>query len=74
MNLKKINLLTFLDILLINKNERLEFKVHHKTNSRNDYIHYFSNHNYKIKRDLINLFLRALRICTLKHIKSSLKL
>ena len=33
---------------MINKDDELEFKVHHKTNSRNDYIHYFSYYSVKI--------------------------
>ena len=66
---KKDNSLPFLDILLINKNDKLEFKVHHKTNNRNNYIHYFSNHNNKIRRGvLIDFFLRALKICSPNHL------
>ena len=49
MNLKKDNFLLFVDILLINKNDELEFKVHHK----NSDIHYFSNHSNKIKRGIL---------------------
>ena len=41
--LEKYDSLPFLDILIMNKNDKLEFKAHHKTNRRNDYIFYFSN-------------------------------
>ena len=55
----------------INKNDKLEFKVHHKTNNRNDYIHYFSNHSDKIKRCvLIGSLQRALGICSPNHLNN----
>ena len=49
------------------------------TNNKNDYIHFYSNHNDKTKSSiLIGFFLRALRICSthylneeIKHIKNS---
>ena len=70
---EKDNSLPFLDIQLINKNDELELKLHHKTNSRNDYIHYFSNHSDKIKRGvLIGFFLRALTICSPNHLNNKL--
>ena len=37
------NTLPLLDILLINNN-KLEFKVHHKSTYKNDYIHFYSHH------------------------------
>ena len=33
-----------MDILLVNINQ-LEFKVHHKSNYKNDRIHFYSHHN-----------------------------
>ena len=66
--LENDNSLLFQEILLINKNDKLEFKAQHKTSRRNDYIHNFSNHSDKIKRGiLIGFFLRALRICSPNH-------
>ena len=67
------NYLPFLDILLITKSDKLKFNVLHKTNRRNDYIHYFSNHNDKIKRVvLIDFFLRTIRIWSPKHLNNKL--
>ena len=45
--LEKKNFLT-LEILLINNSNKLKFKVYHKANSKNDYIHFYLNNN-KIK-------------------------
>ena len=42
--LEKNNSLPLLDILLINNNNKLEFKVSHKINNKNDYIYFYSNH------------------------------
>ena len=38
---EKNNSLPFLDILLINNNNKLEFKVYHKINNKNDLIHFY---------------------------------
>ena len=59
--LEKNNSLPFLDILLINNNNELEFKVYHKINNKNNYIHFYSNYRDKTKsRILIVFFLKAL--------------
>ena len=47
------NTLPFLDILLIYNNNKLELKVHHKSNYRNNWIYFYSHHNIKIKRGII---------------------
>jgi len=61
--------LPFLDILLTNNNNHLEFKVYHKPTNKNDHIHFYSHHNTKIKSGLvIGFYLRALRICTKKFL------
>ena len=47
-----------LGILLINDN-KLEYKVHHKSTNKNDQI-YFDSHNTKIKRRItIEFYLRT---------------
>ena len=38
--LENNNNLSFLDILLINNNNKLEFKVHHKSTYKNDHMHF----------------------------------
>ena len=47
--LEKNNSLLFLDILLINSNNKLKFKVYHYVNNKNDNIHFYSNHSNKTK-------------------------
>ena len=54
--LEKNNLLPFLDILLINNNKKLEFKVYHKINNKNDYIHFYSNHSDETKSGILISF------------------
>ena len=43
--LGNINTLEFFDILLINVNKELEFKVHRKSTNKNDYTHFKFHHN-----------------------------
>ena len=52
----KFKLGSFLDTLLINNGKKLEFKVHNKENSKNDYIHFYSNHSNKIKSGFLIVF------------------
>ena len=64
--LEKSNSLPFLENLVINNNNKLEFNVYHKINNKNDNIHFYSNQSDKTKSGiLIGLFfLRAFRICS----------
>ena len=48
--LEKNNSLSFLDVFLINNNNKLEFKVYHKINDKNDNIHFYSNQSNKTKK------------------------
>ena len=63
--LENNNTLPFLDILLINNNNKLEFKVHHKSTDENDHIHFYIIIS---KQRGISLYFRALKICTLKFL------
>ena len=45
--------LPFLNILLIRNINKLEFKVYHKSNCKNDHIHFYSHHNNNINRFII---------------------
>ena len=64
------NSIPFLDILIIKSNDNLTFKVHRKTTHKNDYIHFYSHHDNKIKTGMIiGFFLRALRICSSQYLK-----
>ena len=75
------NTIPFLDILIIKSQNSLTFKVYCKPTNRNDYIHFYSHHNNKIKTGLIiGFYLRTLRICNpqylneeFEYIKHSLK-
>ena len=68
---QETNTLPFLDILLINDSNKLEFNVHHKSTNKNDYIHFYSHHNSKIKSGLtIDFHLRALKIYTYKFLQN----
>ena len=75
------NTIPFLDILLIRSQNNLTFQVYRKPTNKNDYIHFYSHHNNKVKSGLIIVFyLRALRICSpyylddeFKYIEYSLK-
>ena len=61
--LEKNNSLPFLNILLRNNNNELEFNVYHLINNKNDYIHFYSNYSDKTKSSiLIGVFLSALWI------------
>ena len=64
----------FLDILIIKSQNVLTFKVYYKPTNENDYIHFCSHHNNKIKIGLINGFYqRALRICSPQHLDEEFK-
>ena len=55
--------LTFLNILLMNNN-KLKFKVHHKSTNKNDHRDFYSHHNTKVMKGLmIDFKLSALMIC-----------
>ena len=57
------------DISPIKNNNALKFKIHHKPTTKIDHIHYYSHHDTHTKRGIIIGFhLRALRICTPKHL------
>ena len=68
--LEQNHTLPFLDTLIINNNNILEFEVYHKNTNKNDYIHFYSHQNNKIKSGIIiGFFLRALRICYKKYLE-----
>ena len=47
------NNLTFWDILLINRKNKLESKVYHKSTYKNDHVHFHSHHKTKTKKEII---------------------
>ena len=63
------NTIPFLDILIIKSHNILTSKVYHKPTNKNDYIHFYSHHNNKIKTGLIiGFYVRALRICSPEYL------
>ena len=55
--------ISFLDILIIESQSSLTFKVSRKPTNKNDYVHFYTHHNNKIKTGLIiGFYLRAHRI------------
>ena len=60
--LKTNNSILFLDILFMNNNNKLEFKVHHKFTHKNDHIHFDLHHNAKIKSGIITGFYLRVKI------------
>ena len=58
------NTIPFLDILIIQPQNSITFKVYCNPTNKNDYIYFYPRHHNKIKTGLIIGFhLRALRIC-----------
>ena len=63
------NALPFSDIILIRNNDKLEFKVFHKTTGKNDYIHSYSRHKANTKIGVIKAFyFKALCIYSPKYL------
>ena len=59
------NKIPFLDVLIHNLPNGLQFSVYRKPTHSNAYLHYFSFHSKKVKLSVAHgLFLRALRICS----------
>ena len=50
------NSLPFLHNLLIRNNDKLKFKLFHKSTCKNDHKHFYSHHNTNTKEELLKLF------------------
>ena len=54
---------------MIKSQNSLAFKVYHKPTNKNNYIHFYSHYNNKIKTGfIIGFYLRALRICSPQYL------
>ena len=54
----------FLDTRVIRAESCFKFKVHRKPTNKEDYVHFYSGHNERVKSGIvIGFFLRAFRIC-----------
>ena len=59
------NTILSLDIQRIRSQDDLTFQVYSKLTNKNDYIHFYSHHDSKIKTGLlIGFYLYAFRICS----------
>ena len=47
------NILPFWNILQINNDNKVKFKLHHKSTNKNDYIYFYSHYKTKIKSGII---------------------
>ena len=55
----------FLDTLIIRSGSTAKFTVYRKPTNKEDYVHFFSGHNERVKNGIvIGFFLRAFRICS----------
>ena len=66
--------LPFLDTLIIRTAEGLKFKVYRKETNKEDYIHFYSAHNNRVKSGIIiGFFLRAYRVCSEEYLDSEIE-
>ena len=64
----------FLDTELVRMGHSIKFKVYRKPTNREDYVHYFSGHNDRIKRGIVlGFFLRALRVCSPEYLDGEIQ-
>ena len=65
--------LAFLDTLIHRGERDVKFSVFRKPTNRDDFIHYYSAHNNRIKTGVvIGFFLRALRICSPEYLDAEI--
>ena len=58
-------MIPFLDTLVIRSGSNAKFKVYRKPTNKEDYVHFLSGHNDRVKSGIvIGFFLRAYRICS----------
>ena len=61
--------LPFLDTVIVRTENIVKFNVYRKPTNKDDFIHYLSAHDERIKTGtLIGFYLRALRICSKEYI------
>ena len=65
--------LAFLDTLIHRGERDVKFSVFRKPTNKDDFIHYYSAHNNRIKTGVvIGFFLRALRICSSEYLNAEI--
>ena len=66
--------LPFLDVLIMNHEDGVKYRVYRKKTNREDYIHYFSSHSERVKSGVvIGFFLRAYRICSDEYVANEIE-
>ena len=64
------NKLPFLDTIIHKTHEGIKFSVYRKPTNKDDFIHYLSGHDKKVKTGVvIGFFLRALRVCSPEYLE-----
>ena len=65
--------LPFLDVMVIHDEHtnNFSFKVYRKPTNAENYIHFYSNHAIKVKRNIVtNMYTRVLKICDATHLEA----
>ena len=66
--------IAFLDTCIIKQETCFKFKVYRKPTNREDYVHYYSGHNQRVKSGIvIGFLLRALRICDREYLDDEIE-
>ena len=64
----------FLDTEIIRDGSQAKFKVYRKPTNREDYVHFFSGHNDRVKSGIVlGFFLRAMRICSKEYLEEEIQ-
>ena len=69
MNLNPTIIYLFFRCLIRRNNDKLEFRVYHKSTCKNDHIHFYSYNNTNTKRGIIiGFYIKILHICFPKYL------
>lgn len=64
----------FLDTLIMRSGRHLKFTVYRKPTNKEDYVHFFSGHNERVKSGIvIGFFLRAFRVCSKEFLEEEIR-
>ena len=66
--------LPFLDVMVMNGGRQASFSVYRKLTNKDDFIHYYSAHEDRVKTGVVlGFFLRAMRICSAEFLEGELR-
>ena len=64
----------FLDCEIVRDGSQAKFKVYRKPTNREDYVHFFSSHNDRVKSGIVLVFfLRAMLICSAEYLDDEIQ-